>query len=65
MAGSDFPNLIPRTAPLPIGTKTRRGVVAGIRSEGGPLGERFYLLKCPGGVTALMPADLVEPKAAL
>lgn len=47
--------------PLAIGTKTKRGVVVGVQTEGGRFGERFYFLKCPGNVTALLPADIVEP----
>jgi len=55
---------MPAQKPLPLGTKVKRyGTVAGIRSEGGDLGERYYFLIDKHGCIALMPAFIVEPLA--
>lgn len=46
---------------LPLGTQTNFGQVVGIRSEGGPLGERYYFLK-RDHLISFMPAIFVERK---
>lgn len=47
--------------PLSLGTKTAFGKVVGIRTEGGPLGERYYFLKDKDGDISFMPYFSVEP----
>ena len=42
--------------PLPLGTETAHGTVAGVRFDGV---ERYYFLRSNGGV-AFMPADVIE-----
>ena len=46
------------SAPLPIGTRTQWGPVSAVGITGG---ERYYWMLSPGGVVAMMPADVVEP----
>ena len=55
-------SLIPNTKPLQLGTKTKFGKVVGIRSESGPLGERYYFLEDKKGTISFMPSSVVEKK---